>query len=875
MSQSLIDAEILLQIQNHFCNANDIYVECLDRDRHAITSFGKCEAMVGEFWREKITLENWDHLLDMAEMSQVEAIVEEPLEEDYLKLCSIVTRVDDTIVLMWVVAGVISEKLTPEVELPERIRITTEERFYRAAAFLESVAKYMMVVREQKLVAEEAMRVAQTTMEENKLQMQRSQVMTDVVTKLDSKRDIPSVVREILQEVCELLHIEGACLLKEHPESQTIEVVCEYSGNRDWNLSNLLNGQPLGKVPFLDGRPYMLSSDSMMPESMERFFMQYHLNAGIFQPVEIKDEPNAYLCFYEFEQERTWKVDDIKLIGDVRRGIRGFLTKHFAQKALEDSHGSLEAILEHVVCGIYVADYETDEVLYLNQNFYDMFHISRECSPKEVGEKFFRNVHEREEFGPREWFLKQTGRWADIRQSEITWIDGRKVFLGTVYDINDKKEYQGEIEKQIGNDTLTGLYNRVRAEADLNEYMKESLLSGEMGALLRIDLDDFQNINAGLGHQYGDQLLKAIGYNLKQIPGIENTCYRVGGDEFAVIVFGQTYKELERILEDLKALFEKPWLLKGTDYYCTMSMSVVCFPTDSDEVNDLIKKSDMVLRNAKKKGKNKVEYYNEKVEDTTFYRLDLEKNMRRAVRNGCKEFEVYYQPIMDQNKPGSLCCGAEALVRWNSAELGFVTPGDFIPLAEYLGLINPIGEYVLREAAKRCKYWNDCGHPDYKVNVNLSVTQLLQNDFVDIVEDVLRSSGITPKNLTLEVTESLAINDMSRMSIILERIKSLGVHVALDDFGTGYSSLNHIRQMPIDVIKIDRCFVENLSEDEFAGAFVKMVGELARTIGVTVCAEGVEERRQLEVLKDMNVRLIQGYYYGKPMQAQEFERMYL
>ncbi|MBQ2706479.1 MAG: EAL domain-containing protein, partial [Agathobacter sp.] len=188
---------------------------------------------------------------------------------------------------------------------------------------------------------------------------------------------------------------------------------------------------------------------------------------------------------------------------------------------------------------------------------------------------------------------------------------------------------------------------------------------------------------------------------------------------------------------------------------------------------------------------------------------------------------------------------------------------------------NPIGEHVLLEAVKRCKYWNDCGHPDYKVNINLSVIQLLQPDFVAKVKQILEKTRVNPKNVTLEVTESLAINDMDRMKRVLKQLKALGVRVALDDFGTGYSSLNHIRQMPIDIIKIDRCFVQDLTEDEFSGAFVKMVGELAKTIGVEVCVEGVEQRKQLEALKDMNVEMIQGYYYGKPMPVTEFEKMYL
>ena len=212
--------------------------------------------------------------------------------------------------------------------------------------------------------------------------------------------------------------------------------------------------------------------------------------------------------------------------------------------------------------------------------------------------------------------------------------------------------------------------------------------------------------------------------------------------------------------------------------------------------------------------------------------------MRDAMTAGYQEFKVYYQPIIDIMR--GKCMGAEALIRWNSAELGFISPGDFIPLAEYLGLINPIGNYVLRIACEELKKWNDSGHPEFKVNVNLSVVQLLQSDIVDTIRKTIEDTGINPKNLTLEVTESLAINDMDRMKKILGSIKELGVKIALDDFGTGYSSLNHIREIPFDVIKVDQSFVKDLAEDAYSQSFVKMVAELAEAIGVNVCVEGIE-----------------------------------
>ncbi len=314
--------------------------------------------------------------------------------------------------------------------------------------------------------------------------------------------------------------------------------------------------------------------------------------------------------------------------------------------------------------------------------------------------------------------------------------------------------------------------------------------------MLYIDLDDFDHINDAIGHQNGDLLLKSVAEALNHIEGVSGHCYRIGGDEFVVLVSNRNFGRLESIIDSIKNVFSKPWYLGGKDYYCTMSMGVVIMPKDGVTVDTLMQRADIALHWAKNQGKNRVEYYNSNQASNTSERLDLERAMRSAVEEGCKEFEVYYQPLMDITNDGERCCGAEALLRWNSKTLGMVMPDKFIPLAEYLGLINDIGAHVLHEAASRCKYWNDFGHPEYKVNVNLSVVQLVQTDIVDVVKKTLEDTNIKPSNLTLEVTESLAVNDMDKMQQVLGEIKALGVHVALDDFGTGYSSLNHIRSIP-------------------------------------------------------------------------------
>ena len=872
MSRSLIDKELLGKLQKHFRKANDVYLTCMDRDGNMLT-INRATEEESAFFQQYLTHGDLKRLLETARMSQVETIVEESLECPFIKLCGVVNRVQDSITLIWVVLAIIEELVPEGVEIPSYMSRTNDNRFYRSIAFLETLSKHVLTIKEQELQAKDVLEQAMETDANLKEQLRRSEAMATVVRQIESDDKLKDIANKSIREVCQTLDVQSGCVVRMTQDGKNVEVFCEYCADDKWTLGQKIQGKQVKKLPFFDGKSYMLSSDSMMPGEMETFFIKYHLSAAIFMPIEVNGVCELYLCFYEFEKNRVWNLEDVKFINDVKRILHGIVERRIAQSSLAGSYASLEAILENVGCAIYVVDYEKKEILYTNETFKQL--ISKDMDKKALDDYFFKMENPSHEISSCEVELKRNKLWLDISQVELTWIDGRKVSLGTIYDITDKKLYQQKIEKQISNDHLTGLFNRMRCEQDLNQYIKDAEENGSEGAFMMIDMDDFQNINEGLGHHYGDMLLKSIAHNLVRVSGIENNCYRISGDEFAVIVHGEAYKELSRICKDLREIFNRPWFLKDEDYYCTMSMGVACFPTDGNNIDELTRKANIALSTAKKKGKNCAEFYNEKVEDTSFYRLDLEQNMRRATLNSCNEFEVYYQPIIEIGPEKNVCCGAEALVRWNSTELGFIPPNDFIPLAEYLGLINPIGEHVLYEAVKRCKYWNDCGYPNYKVNVNISVIQLLQPDFVAKVKKILDRTHIQPKNVTLEVTESLAINDMNRMKTVLGKLKALGVGVALDDFGTGYSSLNHIRQMPIDVIKIDRCFVENLSEDEFAEAFVKMVSELAKTIGVAVCVEGVEERKQLEVLSHMNVKMVQGYYYGKPMPVKEFKLAYL
>ena len=869
----LIDSAMLQQLQDQFCHANNLYLVCLGREEGVITkAYGSREEL--SFLHSLVDKQAYMNLIMRAEHDWVETMLEQQVSQACIKMCSIATRIEKKVEVIWVVIGLLRDAMPEGIELPEYMMTTTEKGFYASAEFLASLSTQLFEVKINQMIAQDAMKKSLDSELAIKQQLDRTQAMAEVIGMLESDEGFTELTQRILKETCESLQIAGGFLIRENIDRRTTDMIGEFVERSEDSLIRHFQHIDKHELPFFNGKPYMISSSSMMPEPFERFFKENGLSAAVFQPMEVNDNGLLmYLGFFEKGNKREWESEDIKFISGVKRVIQSILIKRIAKNSLASSYASLEAILENTGCGILVVDYNTRSILYTNQKLKDLF--SHTIAAGNLEELVFGEEEEKKTHYYDEVYYVEEERWLDVHKTEIDWVDGRRVGLCTLYDITDKKLYQKKIENQANNDFLTGLYNRMRCEQDLGRYIAKAQAVNCEGALLYIDLDDFKHINDGLGHPYGDVLLKAISHSLQRIEGIEKSCYRMGGDEFIVIISEAVYPQMERILRDIDSIFSKPWFLKGEDYYCTMSMGITCFPSDGNSVDDLIRKADMALMTAKRRGKNCVEYYNDKDQASTYRRLDMEKNMRTAAMNACKEFEVYYQPIVAVQEDGTPCCGAEALVRWNSSVLGFVSPEDFIPLAEYLGLINPIGEFVLEQAAKRCKYWNDMGHPNYKVNVNLSVVQLLQNDIIKKIKKVLDETRINPRNLTLEVTESLAINDMEHMKRILSEIKSLGVKVALDDFGTGYSSLNHIREMPIDVIKIDRCFIEHLGEDDFSDAFVKMVNELANTIGVKVCVEGVETEKQLDIACDMNVCMIQGYYFGKPMKIEEFEKKYL
>lgn len=696
--------------------------------------------------------------------------------------------------------------------------------------------------------------------------------MTEIVSLLNSDDPIETVMHRVLSLIGDYLDISNGFVGHLHRDETRVDFHVQWAiGHKDPLFSN---PQDRERYWFLRGdQPLYVSYDTELKEEDRKKLTEIGLKAIAVLPLNVNGKIAFYICFGEQQRQREFNSDEKSFMEDAVRILESIVMRRIQRNSLASSFASLEAILDNVGSSVYVRDLSTNCILFANQSLRENF--ARELQEGTLTTLFEDNTKKNPTGGSREIFHEARGNWYELYQTEINWVDGSPVSLFAIHDITEKKRYQNKIEIQAYTDFLTGLYNRLCCERDLARYLEETTRAGTKGGLFYIDLDDFKHINDGLGHQYGDILLQSISRSIRDIDGIHNSCYRMGGDEFVIIVPPAHYDRFEGILREVKAVFARPWFLKDADYYCTMSMGTIEFPTDGTSVDDVIRKADIAMYEAKKSGKNRVAAYSENLTSVSARRLDMEKSMRDAADQGYGEFEVYYQPIMDITEDGAPCVGAEALIRWNSSQLGFLNPTEFIPLAEYLGLINPIGNYIAEQACTQCRIWNDMGAENFHINVNLSVVQLLQNDIVEVVQNAIETSGIRPENLTLEVTESLAINDLDRTKDILERIKSLGVRLALDDFGTGYSSLNNIRVLPFDIIKVDQNFVKDLAEDNYSQSFIRMVAELGEAIGAEICVEGIETRSQYRILEGMHVRYIQGFYFNQPLSSEEFEALYI
>lgn len=477
---------------------------------------------------------------------------------------------------------------------------------------------------------------------------------------------------------------------------------------------------------------------------------------------------------------------------------------------------------------------------------------------------------------PAEWRIRhRDGSWRSLEVLGTNLLAdpnvGGLVLNGR--DVTDRRALEAQLAHQAFHDSLTGLANRALFRDRLAHALERARRSSCRLAVMFLDLDDFKAINDGLGHEAGDALLVGVAERLDQCVRASDTVARLGGDEFAVLVeeadSDEEFTDLaERILKHMRGAFR----LGDREVFARASIGIAISDAGEDSAEDLLRDADAAMYHAKRAGGSRAGLFEPGLHAAALERLALATDLRRALDRD--EIEVFYQPIMHLNS--ETIRGVEALVRWRHPERGLISPATFIPLAEETGLINALGLYVLRTACSQVYVWQQTQTPGelpLNVSVNLSTRQVQDPTLCDQVAAALRDSGLEPSSLTLEITEGLLLQDTD---IILERLrdlKALGLHLALDDFGTGYSSLSYLQRFPIDVLKIDKSFVDRVSTGAEAAALVRTIVAMSESLHLTTVAEGIEDRDQVEHLRAFGCDRGQGFLFSRPLPAARLTEM--
>ncbi|HEX7645455.1 MAG TPA: EAL domain-containing protein [Burkholderiaceae bacterium] len=471
----------------------------------------------------------------------------------------------------------------------------------------------------------------------------------------------------------------------------------------------------------------------------------------------------------------------------------------------------------------------------------------------------------------REWHNNDAGLRAEWLYRQVVQVDDGVVAI--MRDISERKRLETKVQYQATHDSLTGLSNRTLLHDRLNQAISQAMRNDHEIWVIFVDLDRFKMVNDSLGHKAGDAFLLAVAERLQAIVREADTVARLGGDEFVLILPEAGDGKLSAgTLQRIMQTISRPIPVEQKEFSLNCSMGVAVFPSDGETAELLIERADMAMYRAKETGRNNFQFFTAEMNERLIERMRIEEALHDAVAR--QEFELHYQPQVDLLTGRVI--GAEALIRWRHPEMGLIPPARFIPLAEETGLIVPIGQWVLRSACAQITAWDRAGVQGLhglRIAVNLSARQFAQPDLVQSIAEVLRSTGIAPDRLEIELTEGLVMTDVENAIETLHELKKLGLQLSIDDFGTGYSSLSYLQRFPIDVLKIDRSFVRDITDTSGEATIVHTIISMAHNLRLRVIAEGVETAAQLAYLKRHECDEMQGYYFSRPLPAGEMEEL--
>lgn len=460
----------------------------------------------------------------------------------------------------------------------------------------------------------------------------------------------------------------------------------------------------------------------------------------------------------------------------------------------------------------------------------------------------------------------EQGRWMQNDVEPLRDEDGNVIgAVGVSLDVTEVREAANRFAELARQDVMTQLPNRLALEEQLPLVLERAAANRETVAVLFIDIDRFKTINDTLGHRAGDDLLRAVAGRLQERLDDRATIYRPGGDEFVVVRDRIKHKRtVAQLSMQVLSAFAEPFVTGGRELFVTSSVGASVFPQNAQTADELIAYADSAMYRAKESGRNNAKFYDGTMHAHVLERMGLEQDLRLALSRD--ELRLVFQAVVDA--ASRRIVGAEALIRWQHPLLGELSPQAFIPIAEETGAIVDIGRWVLRESCRHAAMVRQTLAPDFRIAVNLSPRDLYEQDFVTMLSELLNETGLAPEALDLEVTENVMLNDLSVSA--LTGIAALGVKIAVDDFGTGYSSLSYIKRLPVDAIKIDKAFIQDVARDSYDQGIVKAICTLGQTLGLRIIAEGIESEAQWDFVRSLHCQQAQGFFFHRPLPWEAF-----
>lgn len=605
-------------------------------------------------------------------------------------------------------------------------------------------------------------------------------------------------------------------------------------------------------------------------------------------PLKTPNGPIGVLVVQDYENSDTYTQRDVELLTAVADQIAIAIERKRTEDALRLSQERFHLVTRATSDAIWDWNLYSDETWW-NEGVIKLFGYTaeemgndiqfwRERLHPEDKERVLRDITQHIDTGKANWtdeyrFRRKDGTYAYVIDRGYVVYDADEMpvrMIGSMMDVTDRKMLEDQLTHQALHDPLTNIANRALFQNRVDHALAKLPRSKDQLAVLFLDLDNFKSINDSLGHAAGDKLLVAVAERLQDCLRTTDTAARLGGDEFAVLCESVTrVDEAVMIAERILSVFQQPFVIDGKETFVGTSIGIAASSDDARSSEALLRNADLAMYLAKNESKGTYVVFEPKMHQALMERIELEDDLRRGIDQ--KEFVLHYQPILDLSTNGML--GMEALVRWVHPKFGLVQPMKFIPLAEETNLIVPLGAWVLREACRQVQEWREQynGKLDFSVTVNISIRQFQQKELVDMVGRALIASSLPARCLILEITESFMMQDTEATIAKLQLLKDLGVRLAIDDFGTGYSSLSYLQRFPVDILKIDKSFIDKLGQGSEGNAVAKAIIMMGDSLNLKTIAEGIETPDQIGELQSLGCGAGQGFHFAKPLNREDME----